>query len=85
MVQEVQSASNDDLARYLMDDIIRLEDAYVKVLEADGFTISNETHLDKALPSITQADTEGAALNIPWKTTAAAATASNAFRKAAGR
>ena len=81
-LKELQSASNDDLARYLMDRIIRLEQTYIQTLEATDLTISNEIHLDEALSSITHVTIEGAALSIPWNTTAAAATSSNATKRA---
>jgi hypothetical protein len=80
-VNALTSISNEELAKYLMDQLIKLEELYKAAMAANDSMI--DSRVDSAETEITGIQIAGAALSIPIKITGSSATPSNAVRATA--
>ncbi|HCD44547.1 MAG TPA: hypothetical protein DEQ64_12590, partial [Lachnoclostridium sp.] len=80
-VNALTSISNEELAKYLMDQLITLEELYKAAMAANDCMI--DSRVDSAETEITGIQIAGAALSIPIKITGSSATPSNAVRATA--
>ncbi|WP_313152882.1 polysaccharide lyase family 8 super-sandwich domain-containing protein [Lacrimispora sp.] len=80
-VNALTSISNEELAKYLMDQLIKLEELYKAAMAANDCMI--DSRVDSAETEITGIQIAGAALSIPIKITGSSATPSNAVRATA--
>jgi len=80
-VNALTAVSNEELAKYLMDELITLEELYKAVMDAKDCMIDSK--VDSTETDLTGIQIAGAALSIPIKITGSTATPSNAVRATA--